>query len=228
MVEPQGPCPGDVVARARAAHGLVGGRPDSAVCLRVSSRRRAVARAQAWTPGSVRREAARAPSLRRVGLLDRFWRSGPGRARQLPVVRTAVLDDEVRWSQPFDWGLLVVHDHDADWEVPRGLSGGGVVATSSCLAIPVRHAQDLQVVDVDVDEEAPPTRAQVEVVLTTRSRDDVPDHVRPLRSPSGRLQVGDAHEHHVVQVPAGDLLVEVWLQPEEHAERVVIALHRLG
>lgn len=144
------------------------------------------------------------------------------------MVHTAVLGDEVRWSQPFDWGLLVVHDHDDDWEVPRGLGGGGVVATSSCLAVPVRHAQDLQVVDVDVDEEAPPTRAQVEVVLTTRVRDGLPDHEGLLRSPSGRLQVGDAHEHHLVQVPRGDLLVQVWLQPEEHAERVVLVLHHVG
>ena len=142
-------------------------------------------------------------------------------------MHTEVLGDDVRWIQPFHWGLLIAHDDDADWEVPRGVGKGGVAGNTSCLAIPVRHSQDVKV-DEDRDPEAPPPQAQVAVVLTTRPLEILPDYDRPFQCPTGRLQVGDADEYRLVQVPSGNLRVQVWLEPEEHAERVVIALQRAG
>ena len=162
-----------------------------------------------------------------MGLLDRFRRSTEARSRPAPVVHAEVLGDEVRWTQPFHWGLLIAHDHDAEWEVPTKVGKGYVVGTTSCLAIPVRHSQDIAICD-DGDSDAPVPQAEVDVVLTTRPLEEVPDYDGPLQCPTGRLQVGDADEYRLVQVPAGDLLVQVWLDPEEHAERVVIALQRGG
>ena len=163
-------------------------------------------------------------SLRDVGLLDRFRRSTVAGRRPAPVVHSEVMLDEVRWAQPFHWGLLIAHDSDADWEVPSDVGKAPVAATTTCLAIAVRHAQDVQVVDDGESEAVPPPQAEVQVVLTTRPLEVVPDYDGTLRCPSGRLQVGDADEYRLVQVPAGDLRAQVWLEPEERARRVVIAL----
>ena len=162
-----------------------------------------------------------------MGLLEFLRRSPWARSRHVPVVHTVALHDEVRWHQPFDWGLLIAHDHDADWQVPHGVGTGGVAATTSCLAVPVRHAQDVRRLD-DGDTETPLPRAEVEVVLTTRLLEGLPDYVGQLSCPTGRLQVGDAHEYRLVGVPPGELRAQVWLEPEEHATRVVIALQRAG
>lgn len=162
-----------------------------------------------------------------MGLLDRFRRKRVAGSRHAPIVHTEVLVDEVQWTQPFHWGLLIAHDAAADWAVPADVGKGCVAATTSCLAVPVRHAQDVKVYD-DGDEQAPLPQAEVEVVLTTRPLEVLPDYDGPLECPSGRLQVGDAHEHRLVQVPAGRHQVQVWLEPEVHAERVVIALQHRG
>jgi hypothetical protein len=81
-------------------------------------------------------------TLRRVGFFDRL-RCKHGAPPHAPVVRTAVLRDEVSWSQPFHWGLLLAYDKDGDWELPGSLQEGEVSASRTCLAAPVLHAQDV-------------------------------------------------------------------------------------
>ena len=142
-------------------------------------------------------------------------------------MHTEVLRDEVRWSQPFRWGLLTAYDNDADWELPTDLGEGHVAATTSCLAVPVLHSQDVEFEDHG-GTETPLPEAEVEVVVTTRPLEIAPTYDGPLQCPSGRLQVGDANEYRLVQVPPGDLRAQVWLEPVEHAERVVIALQGGG
>ena len=150
-------------------------------------------------------------------------------SRREPIVHDEVLGDDVRWVQSFQWGLLIAHDDDAPWDVPGDVGKGGVAGNASCLAVPVRHAQDVRYVVVDDDDPGAPTpRVQVAVVLTTRPLELTPDYDGPFRCPSGRLQIGDAEEYRRVEVPPGDLRVQLWLSPEEHAERVVMALQRTG
>ena len=173
----------------------------------------------------------RQPALASVtmGLFDRFRRKTVAGSRYAPIVHTEALFDEVRWSQPFHWGLLIVHDNEADWAVPANVGNGCVAATTSCLAVAVRHSQDVKFYDDDDgDDEAPLPQAEVDVVLTRRPLEILPDYDGPLECPTGRLQVGDADEYRVVQVPAGTHRVQVWLEPEVHAERVVIALQHDG
>ena len=40
---------------------------------------------------------------------------------------------EVRWTQPFGWGLLLAFDDEIDGELPDELGSAAVVASSSCL-----------------------------------------------------------------------------------------------
>jgi hypothetical protein len=142
------------------------------------------------------------------------------------IVHTADLQDEVRWSQPFHWGLLLAFDDaaDADWEIPGDIREGHVSATPTCLAVPVLHSADV-VFDEEADPDTPLPEAEVEVVLAARPLQKRPNYAGVLRCPSGQLQVGDADEYCLVQVPRGDLNVAVWLEPREHADRVVIALN---
>ncbi len=162
-----------------------------------------------------------------VGLLDRFRRKTVAGSRHAPIVHTEVLLEEAQWTQPFHWGLLIAHDNDADWAVPANVGKGCIAATPSCLAVPVRHSQDVKLYD-DGDEETPLPQAEVKVVLTTRPLEVPADYDGPLKCPSGRLQVGDADEYRLVQVPAGHHRVQVWLEPAGRAERVVIALQHGG
>jgi len=165
-------------------------------------------------------------TLRRVEFFDRFRRKH-GASPHAPVVRTAVLQDKVSWSQPFHWGLLLAFDNDGDWELPGGLREGEVSASGTCLAAPVLHAQDVEVDETD-DPDALLPEALVEVLVVHGVLTDPADFVGVLECPSGQLQVGDADEYRIIQVPEGDLDVEVRLEPKEHAERVVIALHSRG
>ncbi len=135
----------------------------------------------------------------------------------------AVLEDEVRWSQPFHWGLLTAFDDSTNWKSPGDIREGRVTATDDCLAIPVLHAQDVEF-DESTDPDEPLPEAEVEVILTSRPLSGSTDYTGLLRCSSGRLQVGDADEYRLVQVPSGDLEVGVRLEPREHAERVFIAL----
>ena len=163
-----------------------------------------------------------------MGFFDRL-RGKHEESPSAPVVRTAVLRDEVSWSQPFHWGLLLAFDNhgDSDWELPGGLGEGEVSASRTCLAAPVLHAQDVR-----FDETADPNvllpEALVEVLVVHGVLTEPADFVGVLECPSGHLQVGDADEYRIIQVPEGDLDVQVRLEPKERAERVVIALHSRG
>jgi hypothetical protein len=162
-----------------------------------------------------------------VWLFDRFRRSLVSASPQAPVVGTLVLRDEVRWAQPFHWGILLAYDDHAEWEMPANLREGHVSATPSCLAVPVLLSTDVEV-DKAADPDAPLPEARVEVVISSRPLRGRKDYVGMLRCPSGQLQVGDADDYRIVEVPVGDLFVEVRLEPREHADRVCIALHNGG
>jgi hypothetical protein len=162
-----------------------------------------------------------------VGLRDGFRRWGSASSRRAPAVYGDLLDEDVRWIQAFQWGLLIAHDDLAAWDVPSHAGKGHVVGNMTCLAIPVRQAQDVVVLDdFDRDPTASPPQAQVAVVLTMRRLELIPDYEGRFRCPSGVLQVGDAAEHRSVQVPPGELSVAVWLESEKRADRVIIALQR--
>jgi hypothetical protein len=164
-----------------------------------------------------------------MGLVDRLRRRRSGRSsvEHEARVHVAALDGEVRWSQPFRWGLLLAFDAEGSWDPPGDVGGGQVVATRTCVAVPVLHASDVEL-DESADPDAPVPEAHVEVVLTGVALHGQVDFAGLLECPSGRLHVGDAEEHHLVDVAPGTHRVQVRLDPGEHAERVVLALSLSG
>jgi hypothetical protein len=131
---------------------------------------------------------------------------------------------QVEWTQPFHWGLLLAYDQQGHFETPGLDRSGQVAATKTCLAVPVRHSQD-----VEFPEEAGPDDvlpwALVRVTVLVEEVLHVPqEFAGRLRCPSGRLIVGDAEQHRVVDVPAGDLSVQVARDAGQHAEHVSIAI----
>ncbi len=130
----------------------------------------------------------------------------------------------LEWTQPFNWGLLLVYDEHGQFETPKLLRSGQVVATETCLAVPVLHSADVEFPDdAGPDEVLPPAQVKV-AVLVGEPLQEPEEFAGQLRCPSGRLVVGDADHHRVVEVAPGDFLVEVARDGGQHAERVSIAL----
>jgi hypothetical protein len=96
-----------------------------------------------------------------------------------------------------------------------------VHATSTCLSVPVLHAQDVETSNVPPDEPLPHTQVDVTVRVGGAALEQ-PEFEAQLLCPSGRLEVGDAEAYRVVDVPAGVLRVQVSRRPRQFAEEVVL------
>ncbi|MFC3688720.1 hypothetical protein [Aquipuribacter hungaricus] len=143
---------------------------------------------------------------------------------------TAASDDgtrqDVSWHQSFGWGLLTVVDDDARTaELPVGVGQGAVSASTSWLAVPVRHAQDVEAPDGWPDDLGIPGAQVAVVVAFQAAAPGDPVHFDgELWCPSGRLMVGDPETERQVDVVAGAVRIQVSLFPAEHAEAVVLRL----
>jgi hypothetical protein len=147
----------------------------------------------------------------------------PGINRRTSDIIVAVLN-EVTWRQQFRWGLLLAFDDELDWELPDDVGADDISATSTCLAVPVRHAYDVEIPEGWPDDALlPNAEVQVLVRLVHRIPDDVEFVARILCS-SGRLHVGDAENKRVLDVPAGRFAVGITREPVDCAESVTIAL----
>lgn len=131
---------------------------------------------------------------------------------------------QVVWTQPFSWGLLLAYDAVGPFETPGLDRSGRIVATDTCLAVPVLHSAD-----VEIPEDARPddvlSPAQVTLtVLVEEPFSEPAEFAGRLRCRSGRLVLGDADSHRVVQVAPGDLHVLVARDAGQHSRTVGIAL----
>ena len=133
------------------------------------------------------------------------------------------------WSQPFRWGLLMAFDDDNDWVLPEGIGGGGVYATSTCLAVTVLHAQDVEVPDDWPDDaEIPEAQVRLTLIVDDEVPGTEPEYDGTFLCPSGRLSLGDAETSQVHQVPAGPLRLRVWREPVQYSEAVTIHVSAPG
>jgi len=131
--------------------------------------------------------------------------------------------DGATWRQAFRWGLLLAFDDQAEWALPEGVGSGAILASSTCLAVPVLHAQDVEVPgDWPEDEALPEAEVEVRVVLGVIP--DEAEFVGVLECPSGRLNVGDADFSQVLGVPVGLLALSVTREPVKFAESVTITI----
>ena len=131
-------------------------------------------------------------------------------------------DESWQVARAFNWGILFVGD-----SVDSGLSeiavGRDITVGRSCVVIPVRHAQDVDLDDVDADEAVKP----FEVVLSVRPG-AFADTVGPrsfeavIAVPSGELAIGDADGERLVAVCPGDVRLRVSASPDVHAEHLEI------
>ncbi len=151
-----------------------------------------------------------------------------GKSPLADVQRVSVPAVEHRWTQPFRWGLLMAFDAGAVWELPEGIGDNSIRASASCVAVPVLHAQDVDIPD-DADPNAPIPEATVEVtaVVGVAPRSSA-EFDGGLNCPTGRLAVGDAENERVLDVPPGVLRIQVWREPQDFAERVTLVICEQG
>jgi hypothetical protein len=127
------------------------------------------------------------------------------------------------WKQPFHWGLLLAFDDSTEWDLPEGIGTDSIVSSATCVAVPVLHAQDIDVPD-DWPDEAEPPYAEVQVIVTVGPVSPGAEFVGTLVCPSGRLSVGDAESSRVLDVPTGVFTVSVSREPRQFAESVTITV----
>jgi hypothetical protein len=126
------------------------------------------------------------------------------------------------WSQPFNWGVLMAFDVVAQFESPTLSRDGAVQATTTCLSVPVLHAQDIEMLEgLGPGDPLPQAEVQVTVKVSAEDLGDA-EFACLLSCPSGRLQIGDAEAFRVVDVPKGDLRVQVRRHSPQFAEAVVL------
>jgi hypothetical protein len=132
---------------------------------------------------------------------------------------------DVRWSQPFGWGLLTAFDPESRWDLPDDVSARVVTATETALAVQVRRSQDVEEPEGWPSDLGWP-EAQVGVVLAFAESPSSAhvDFEGSLLCPSGHLAIGDAENEQVPDVPTGLLRVQVSLFARECAEYVVLRL----
>ncbi len=118
---------------------------------------------------------------------------------------------------------MTAFDDKHRWELPEGLGGDEVLASPTCLAVPVRHAYDVQIPeDIGADDSIP--QAQVEVVVIVGSAvASEPEFVCVLECASGDLNIGDAEIERVIQVPAGPVRIEV-VRDRVDADHVMLSV----
>ena len=106
---------------------------------------------------------------------------------------------------------------------PLEFQAGPVAATSTALAIRVRHASDVEFKGLPADAIVP--EFAVNVTVAAGPSPDVPlafDGV--VAVPSGTLLLGDADQEDALPIEPGRYRVQVWLDDSDHAENVRIAL----
>ena len=118
-------------------------------------------------------------------------------------------------------------DAEAPWTLPDWFSAKGAgpldqpVASSTCLAVPVLHSQDIEIPDnYPADEPLP--EAQVQVLVTVVDRPQGCPHEILIECPSGRLSLGDSEVERVLDLRAGTLRIGVWSNDAQFAERVLL------
>lgn len=115
--------------------------------------------------------------------------------------------------------MLFVGDADSPDtpDPPAPTAPGTITAGPTCVAIPVRHEQDLEPDDADA--------ATVTIRCRPGPKDEHEDRARfetVIDVPSGRLSVGDADHDHEVTVEPGRWRIQVDIEPPTDATRVEI------
>jgi len=110
------------------------------------------------------------------------------------------------------------------FELPPGFASNAVRASSSCLTVPVLHAQDVETPeDAGPDDLIPKTQVRVTVAFNEAPH-AAAEFEGSLACPSGRLCMGDAETKRVVAVPLRTLRVQVSRRPIEFADEMTLFL----
>ncbi len=131
--------------------------------------------------------------------------------------------DDLIWTRAFNWGVLLITDSKELFEPPD--IRGGVAATSTCVAVPVRHAQDVDLAALDLRPDDVVSPAYVTVRCTVGRGTGGPFNFEgSIACPTGRLSIGDADDIASIDVPPGEVRIAVACTPARHAESVAIRI----
>lgn len=125
----------------------------------------------------------------------------------------------LEFHRPFHWGIVVVGDREST-DIPEIRPDELVASSASEVVVPVRHAQDVEVVGRQ-DEEIPFFEVSVScspgVVEGQELRFD-----GIVTLPSGVLSIGDADDEALVPLTPGLHRLQIAVEPRDHSERVHI------
>ncbi len=97
---------------------------------------------------------------------------------------------DVSVSRPWHWGIAILSAPGV--AVPDQLDEGLVTATTDCLVIRVRHAQDIQAERFEGDWDWATATIRVRSLVSFEPDPEEPAYVGALHLPGGLLAIGDA------------------------------------
>ena len=134
------------------------------------------------------------------------------------------MEAQIQLERAFYWGIVIVGDAE-DADIEELPAGWGVRSARRCVAIPVRHAHDVEPSAVTDGGSGPSFKVSVTVVRAA-GNETLPagDADTVIEVPSGRLSIGDADDMTTVEVRPGRLRIVVVVSPAEDAERMELTL----
>jgi hypothetical protein len=124
-------------------------------------------------------------------------------------------DGPLAFSRPFNWGVLFISDSDSA-EMPELGPQGEISSNSHGVAVPVRHAQDVEITSQADDVVAP-------FEVSVRCSSGVSD-VRELafnavvELSSGLMAIGDAEQEELLRLSPGRYRIQIEADPSFHPE----------
>lgn len=135
------------------------------------------------------------------------------------------VDTRCSVKRPFNWGVVLLCDR-ATSAIPESLNADGVGRTPTCLALSVRHAQDVEGPSTGPDAELPPFDVLIEVGLGEPDERYAIEH--GITVASGALTVGDADAHEEFPLRPGRYRLYVAREPDKNAERLRVWIAGVG
>jgi len=121
----------------------------------------------------------------------------------------------LEFHRPFHWGVLFIGDPETV-DIPEMRLDGAISSSAALVAVPVRHAQDIE---YSGREKIHPFAVSVSCSPGVDQGQELSfDGV--INLPSGLMSVGDADSASILTLAPGTYRIQIAVHPYEHPERV--------
>ena len=137
----------------------------------------------------------------------------------------SLIRDPIEWQQPFHWGILTAFVEDSEFELPPDFEEHTVSWGEACFTVLVAREDDSEAPEGWHDDILIPSEiVHIAVTFTPASDGDFVDYEGNILCESGRLAIGEAENERIIDVPTGELTVQVALYPHDDATALILRI----